>query len=117
MLVNHITLFNFDLTASTAAFVVHLDPMIHIARIGENVTFKCTVTGSSPFNVHARWYNKTHLTLNSSNLTEDNNILSLLVTIMTDEDYQDYICAVSNNNNTIFTATAVLSKLMHIQLL
>ena len=84
--------------------------MIYVASIGENVTFKCKVTSDSPFNVYAVWYDEANMPLNSSNLTQDNYILNLLVTVMSYEDYQEYTCVVSDNNTDV-TASAVLSKL------
>ena len=86
--------------------------MIYVASIGKNVTFKCKVTSESPFNVYAVWYDKTNMPLNSSNLTEDNHILNLLVTVMSYEDYQEYTCVVSDNNTDV-TESAVLSKLKY----
>ena len=99
---------NCNLTASFA-IQLHVDPMVHVARLGENVTFKCEVTGDSPFIVYTVWYDKANSLLNSSNLTEDSHILILLVTVMSYEDYQEYTCVVSNDNTNV-TVTAVLSK-------
>ena len=103
-----------NLTASTATttFSIKLDPEIQVAEIEENVTFTCRVISNHPFNVDARWYDQTNTLLGSSDLTEDNDILSLLVTIKTDKDYQDYICVVSDGDNNTVTATAILSKLI-----
>ena len=95
-----------------AYFAIQLDPMIHVASIGENVTFKCKITSDSPFNVHAVWYDETNMALNSSDLADDNYILYLMVIVMSYKDYQEYTCAVSDNNTDV-NASAVLSKLMY----
>ena len=105
---------NLIASAAATAFSIQLDPVIQVAEIEENVTFTCTVISNHPFNVDARWYNETSSLLNSSDLTEDNDILILLVTIKTDKDYQDYICAASDSDNNTVTAKAVLSKLIYI---
>ena len=104
------------LTASTAetTFSIQLDPVIQVAEIEENVTFTCKVISNHPFNVDARWYDQTSSLLSSSDLTEDDDILSLLVTIENERDYQDYICAVSDSDNNTVTATAVLCELMYV---
>ena len=92
----------------TASFVIqlHVDPMVHVARLGESVTFKCEVIGDSPFIVYPVWYDKANSILNSS---KDSHILILLVTVMSYEDYQEYTCVVSNDDTNV-TATAILSK-------
>lgn len=100
-------------SAASTALSIQLDPVIQVAEINESVTFTCRVIGNHPFDVHARWYNKTSSLLNSSDLTEDTDILSLLVTIKTDRDYQDYTCAIDDGDNTTITATAVLSELIY----
>ena len=106
----------YNLTASTATttFSIKLYPEIQVAEIQENVTFTCRIISNHPFNVDARWYDQTNTLLDSSDLTEDDDILSLLVTIENETDYQDYICAVSDSDNNTITATAILGELMYV---
>ena len=89
-----------------------MDPPIQIAALGDNVTFKCTVTNISPFTV--MWMSDRTSKSNQSSLCNRTVTLPLTLTNVTKTDYRTYICSAEDNNNKTFAIKyALLSKLTY----
>ena len=91
-----------------------MDPLSQVATEGENVTFFCTVTGTTPFTVI--WMNSSMNMLVQSSLNESlmngTVTLALALTHVTNTSYQIYTCVGrSDNDDTFVNASATLSKL------
>ena len=89
-----------------------MDPPVQIAALGDNVTFKCTVTNIPPFTV--MWMSDSTSQSNQSSLRNRTVTLPLTLTNVTKTDYRTYICSAEDNNDKIFANEHVLlSKLTY----